>query len=200
VSDIFLNGGAIAATRGRHPGSNQVFAADAGDLGRDLPLVVLINGNSASAAEIVAAALQDNGRAIVVGTNSFGKGTVQRVLRLPNNGEMTLTWSRFLAPSGYRLHELGVLPSVCTHGGGDTKSADTLVPAVQHGQDVLAGRLNTWRATGNNDGADREGLRELCPSDGGTPDVDLALAKAIIADAALYRSLLQEAETTVAER
>ncbi len=136
----------------------------------------------------------------MIGTNSFGKGTVQSVLQLPNKGEMTLTWSRFLAPSGYRLHELGVLPSVCTHGGGDTKSADTLVPAVQHGEDVLAGRLNAWRATGNADGANRERLREICPSDSGMPDVDLALAKAIIADRVLYRSLLREAETTVAER
>lgn len=200
VSDIFLNGGAITATRGRHPGSRQVFEASPGDIARGLPIVVLINGNSASAAEIVTAALQDNGRAIVIGTNSFGKGTVQSVLQLPNKGEMTLTWSRFLAPSGYRLHELGVLPSVCTHGGGDTKSADTLVPAVQHGDDVLAGRLNAWRATGNIDSANREGLREICPSDSGTPDVDLALAKAIIADRVLYRSLLREAETTVAER
>ena len=84
--------------------------------------------------------------------------------------------------------------------GGDTKSADTLVPAVQHGDDVLAGRLNAWRATGNADAADRKRLREICPSDSGTPDVDLALARAIIADRALYRSLLREAETTVANR
>jgi carboxyl-terminal processing protease len=200
ISDIFLDGGAITATRGRHPGSKQVFEASPGDLARGLPIVVLINGNSASAAEIVTAALQDNGRAIVIGTNSFGKGTVQSVLQLPNDGEITLTWSRFLAPSGYRLHELGVLPSVCTHGGGDIKSAETLVPAVQNGDDVLAGRLNAWRATGNADGADRERLREICPSDNGTPDVDLALAKAIIGDRALYRSLLREAETTVANR
>lgn len=200
VSDIFLDGGAISATHGRHPSSRQIFDAKQGDLAQGLPVVVLINGNSASAAEIVTAALQDNGRAIVIGTNSFGKGTVQSVLRLPNNGEITLTWSRFLAPSGYRLHELGVLPSVCTHGGGNTKSAETLVPDVQHGRDVLAGRLNTWRATGNSDSANRTRLREICPSDSGAPDVDLALAKAIIADSELYRALLHEAKTTVAQR
>ncbi len=200
VSDMFLDGGAITATRGRHPGSRQVFRAAQGDVARGLPMVVLINGNSASASEIVAAALQDNGRAIVIGTNSFGKGTVQSVLLLPNNGEMTLTWSRFLAPSGYRLHELGVLPSVCTHGGGDTKNAEKLVPAVRHGEEILAGRLSAWRATGNADSVNRENLRELCPSDGGTPDVDLAVARAIISDPVLYRSLLNEAQTTVAER
>lgn len=200
IADIFLDGGAIAATRGRHPGSRQVFEANAGDLTLGTPVVILINGNSASASEIVAAALQDNGRAIVIGTNSFGKGTVQSVLQLPNRGEITLTWSRFLAPSGYRLHELGVLPSVCTHGGGNTRDAETLVPAVQHGEEVLAGRLNTWRATGNADDVRREQLRQICPSDDGAPDVDLELARAIIADTALYRALLQEAQTTVANR
>ncbi|MBO6784729.1 MAG: PDZ domain-containing protein [Alphaproteobacteria bacterium] len=200
VSDLFLDGGAITATRGRHPGSRQVFKATRGDIARGLPIVILINGNSASASEIVAAALQDNARGIVIGTNSYGKGTVQSVLQLPNEGEMTLTWSRFLAPSGYRLHDLGVLPSVCTHGGGDTKSAESLVPAVRHGEDILAGRLNAWRATGNADQVGRDDLRELCPSDGGTPDVDLALARAIISDPALYKSLLNEAQTTVAER
>ena len=200
VADIFLDGGAITATRGRHPDSRQVFAATSGDLAKGLPVVILINGNSASAAEIVAAALQDNGRAIVIGTNSFGKGTVQSVFLMPNAGEITLTWSRFLAPSGYRLHELGVLPSVCTHGGGDTKDAETLVPAVQHGEGVLAGRLKVWRATGNSDAANRERLREICPSDNGRPDVDMALAKAIIADGTLYRALLQKAETSVANR
>jgi len=200
IADIFLDGGAIAATRGRHPVSRQVFEANKGDQTRGAPLVVLINGNSASASEIVAAALQDNGRAIVIGTNSFGKGTVQSVLQLPNRGEITLTWSRFLAPSGYRLHELGVLPSVCTHGGGNTRDAKTLVPAVQNGDEVLAGRLSAWRATGNTDDVNRERLREICPSDDGAPDVDLELARAIIADSALYRALLQEAETTVANR
>lgn len=200
VADIFLDGGAITATRGRHPGSRQVFEASKGDLTRGLPLVVLINGNSASASEIVAAALQDNARAIVIGTNSFGKGTVQSVLQMPNKGELTLTWSRFLAPSGYRLHELGVLPSVCTHGGGEIKTVKSLVPAVQHGDETLANRLNTWRATGNDDEAARHRLRELCPSDGGAPDIDLALARAILADPVLYRSLLNEAQTTVAHR
>ncbi|MBT4905617.1 MAG: peptidase S41, partial [Rhodospirillaceae bacterium] len=200
VADIFMDAGDITVTRGRHPGSQQAFAASRGDETAQRPIVILINGNSASAAEIVTAALQDHGRAVVIGTNSFGKGTVQSVLRLPNNGEITLTWSRFLAPSGYRLHELGVLPTVCTHGGGDLKSADALVPAVRDGQNVLAGQFGNWRATGNTDTADRAGLRQICPSDGGSPDVDVALASAIITDQGLYSSLLRQADTSVAHR
>ena len=200
VADIFLDNGDIIVTRGRHPGSRQAFEATQGDETAQRPIVILINGNSASASEIVTAAMQDHGRAVVIGTNSFGKGTVQSVLRLPNNGEITLTWSRFLAPSGYRLHELGVLPTVCTHGGGDLKSADALVPSVRDGQNVLAGRLGSWRATGNADSADRAGLRTICPSDGGSPDVDVALASAILADPGLYASLLHQADTAVARR
>lgn len=200
VADIFLDTGDIIVTRGRHPRSQQAFSASQGDETAQRPVVILINGNSASASEVVAAALQDHGRAVVVGTNSFGKGTVQSVLRLPNNGEMTLTWSRILAPSGYRLHELGVLPTVCTHGGGDLKSVETLVPAVRDGQNVLAGEFGNWQATGNRDAADRAGLRRICPSDGGSPDVDEALASAIIADQGLYASLLRQAETAVARR
>lgn len=200
VADIFLDSGNIIVTRGRHPGSRQAFEASAGDVTGQRPIVVVINGGSASASEIVAAALQDHGRAVVIGTNSFGKGTVQSVLRLPNNGEMTLTWSRFLAPSGYRLHDLGVLPTVCTHGGGDTQSADALVPAVRGGANTLAGQLGNWRATGNSDGADRAGLRQICPSDGGTPDVDVDVAREIISNASLYASLLRQADTAVARR
>ena len=77
-------------------------------------MVVLINGGSASAAEIVAAALQDAGRAVVIGSSSYGKGSVQTVLRLPNNGELILTWARLMAPSGYPLNRHGVIPTICT--------------------------------------------------------------------------------------
>ena len=75
-----------------------------------------MNGASASASEIVAAALQDNGRAVLVGTATFGKGSVQTVIPMPNEGELILTWARFHAPSGYPIADLGVMPTVCTSG------------------------------------------------------------------------------------
>src|SRR3546814_413849 len=89
VSDLFLDDGRVVSTHGRHPDSHQYFEAGPGDVAAGKPIIVLINGNSASAAEIVAAALQDDGRAVVVGTNSYGKGTVQTVIRMPNDGELT---------------------------------------------------------------------------------------------------------------
>ncbi|WP_343866391.1 S41 family peptidase [Caenispirillum bisanense] len=122
VSDLFLTEGPIVSTRGRHPESRQSYNARQEDIAAGLPLVVLVDGRSASSAEIVTAALQDRGRAVVVGTTSYGKGTVQTVVRLPNDGELTLTWSRFHSPSGYALHGLGVMPALCTAsaGGGDS--------------------------------------------------------------------------------
>jgi carboxyl-terminal processing protease len=200
VADIFLDGGDIIATRGRHPGSSQTYKAGLGDLTHGIPIVILINGTSASASEIVTAALQDQGRAIVIGTNSFGKGSVQSVLRLPNGGEITLTWSRFLAPSGYRLHKLGVLPSVCTHGGGDAGDTAPHAPDFRHGEGVLTSHLGAWRATGNTNAANRELLRTLCPSDGGSPDVDVEVARAILSDPSLYGTLLRQSDTSLARR
>ncbi|EME70051.1 C-terminal processing peptidase [Paramagnetospirillum caucaseum] len=163
VVDLFLAEGTIISTRGRHPAAANSFEAKPGDIGEDLPLVVLVDGRSASAAEIVASALQDSGRAVVIGTNSYGKGTVQTVVRLPNDGEITLTWSRFHAPSGYALHGLGVLPALCS--GGTTQSAAQMVEGA--GRGILPGKpaetLAVWRGTGIDDIELRHRLRETCP-------------------------------------
>ena len=94
-----------------------------GDILKGVPILVLVDGKTASAAEIVAAALQADDRAVVVGTTSYGKGTVQTVVAMPNGGELTLTWSRFYTPSGYALHGLGVMPTVCTAEGRTTPEA-----------------------------------------------------------------------------
>ncbi|MBO9412414.1 MULTISPECIES: S41 family peptidase [unclassified Ruegeria] len=112
VSDAFLNEGEIVSTRGRDPGEGERFNATAGDLAEGKPIVVLINGGSASASEIVAGALQDHRRAIVVGTKSFGKGSVQTVMPLRGDGAMRLTTSRYYTPSGRSIQALGVSPDI----------------------------------------------------------------------------------------
>ncbi len=112
VSDAFIDKGEIVSTRGRNPGDGERFNATPGDLTNGKPLVVLINGGSASASEIVAGALQDHRRAIIVGTKSFGKGSVQSVIPLRGDGAMRLTTSRYYTPSGRSIQALGVAPDI----------------------------------------------------------------------------------------
>jgi carboxyl-terminal processing protease len=112
VSDAFLEQGEIVSTRGRRPEDGERYNATPGDLITDLPMVVLINGGSASASEIVAGALQDHRRAVVVGTNSFGKGSVQSIMPLSGNGAMRLTTSLYYTPSGRSIQALGIAPDI----------------------------------------------------------------------------------------
>lgn len=112
VSDAFLDAGEIVSTRGRNPQDGERFNATPGDLAEGKPIVVLINGGSASASEIVSGALQDHRRAIVVGTKSFGKGSVQTLIPLKGEGAMRLTTARYYTPSGRSIQALGVMPDI----------------------------------------------------------------------------------------
>ena len=112
ISDAFLNEGEIVSTRGRNPEDSERFNATAGDLAEGKPVVVLINGGSASASEIVAGALQDHRRAVIVGTRSFGKGSVQTIMPMQDEGALRLTTARYYTPSGRSIQALGVAPDI----------------------------------------------------------------------------------------
>lgn len=115
VCDDFLNSGVIVSTRGRIPSSDVVFRAHGPDLLRGAPMVVLVNGGSASAAEIVAGALQDDRRAIVMGTRTFGKGSVQTIMPMGNGGALRLTTARYFTPNGRSIQNLGIIPNIVVH-------------------------------------------------------------------------------------
>ncbi|MDX1404468.1 MAG: S41 family peptidase [Woeseiaceae bacterium] len=119
VSDLFLDEGIIVTAQGRTPESQFRHDASLGDILDGGALVVLVNGGSASASEIVAGALKDHGRALVIGTTTFGKGLVQTVMPLSKGRAIKLTTSRYFTPSGESIHEVGIEPDIVVEGSGD---------------------------------------------------------------------------------
>ncbi len=153
-------------------------------------MVVLVDGGTASAAEILAAALADRGRAVVVGSSTFGKGVVQTIDPLPDGGELFLTWSRILAPRGWPIQSLGVMPQICTSLGD---------AAVRRQLAALAEGSWRWSAPSSRHDAARAPLtpdqivtiREPCPASD-PREADLAIAQTLIDTPASYAAALLE--------
>jgi carboxyl-terminal processing protease len=147
VSDAFLETGEIVSTRGRNPKDGERFNATPGDLAQGKPVVVLINGGSASASEIVSGALQDHRRAIVVGTKSFGKGSVQTLIPMKGEGAMRLTTARYYTPSGRSIQALGVMPDIVVNQplvdpAAETEETDESAASAQRSEADLRGVLS----------------------------------------------------------
>ena len=125
ISDFFLNDGEIVSTKGRKNRENRKFFAKKGDKINGKPLIVLINNGSASASEIVAGALQDQKRAILLGEDTYGKGSVQSIIPLKNNGAIRLTISKYYLPSGKSISDVGVKPDIVVEEEGEEFSINT---------------------------------------------------------------------------
>ena len=161
VADAFLDDGIIVAIRGRGERQIRAYRATEGDIAEGLPMVVLINSGSASASEIVASALQDQDRAIVMGTPSFGKGSVQTVIRLPQEGALKLTTALYYAPSGQSIQARGVVPDIWLTNTGEpqdlTRESDLphALPATDEGLDSADARINVEACPALGDREDR---------------------------------------------
>ena len=125
VSDAFLNNGEIVSTKGRSERENRKFFAKRGDKINGKPLIVLINNGSASASEIVAGALQNHKRAVLLGITTFGKGSVQSIIPLKNRGALRLTISKYYLPSGKSISEVGISPDIKVEEEGEEFSINT---------------------------------------------------------------------------
>jgi carboxyl-terminal processing protease len=189
VSDLFIRDGEIVSVVGRHRASRQHFYAHGTAIEPTRPMVVLVDRRSASAAEIVAAAAQDSGRALVIGASSYGKGTVQTVIRMPNGGEITLTWARFHSPSGYSLQGLGVIPTICTGRlrGDPERVMDEIRRGVNQGI-TRALRMDAERQTADQ----RAALVRACPPGPDDDETDIATARRLLADTPTYARAVRQ--------
>jgi carboxyl-terminal processing protease len=191
VVNQVLTSGIVVTTAGRNPQSSRVWQAgtvDDGSKGR--PMVILVDGRTASAAEIMAAALEDNGRAVVVGSSTLGKGLVQTIAPLPDGGELFVTWSRVLAPGGWPIQGLGVLPQVCTSLGEDSLRSEL--------SELAAGRQSFAAALDRHNSAraplpvaEVVDLRNACPAAEGR-DADLDAAGFLLDHPTAYQTALTQ--------
>lgn len=188
VADAFLTGGLIASSLGRHPDSVRAWTAAGTDLSQGRPLVILVDGRTASSAEIVAAALSDRGRAVVVGSSTLGKGLIQIVIPLSNGAEVLISWSRVLAPQGWPVQGLGVQPAICTSLGLD--SVRTELAQLSAGQAPRAAVLARLRAARPPVPASEvAALRATCPP-AEERELDSEVAKALIDQPRLLNTAL----------
>ena len=184
AADLLLDSGLIAVTQGRNPAASHRWAAGSGDVTEGVPIIVVVDGRSASAAEILTAALADQGRAIVVGSSTLGKGLVQTIATLPDGGELFVTWSRVLAPWGWPIQGLGVLPQVCTSLGQDGTAQQ--LASLERGTQRLQPALDRHRmARPPLTPAAVLDLRSACPAGEGR-DWDLVAAQYLLAHPSAY--------------
>jgi carboxyl-terminal processing protease len=156
VSDAFLERGEIVSTRGRDPADTQRFTAKSGDLTKGKPVMVLINGGSASASEIVAGALQDHKRATIIGTRSFGKGSVQTIIPLREQGAVRLTTARYYTPSGKSIQAKGIDPDI---------KIEQDIPDALKGKDETKGEAGLKGHLKSQDNEEKGGSSAYVPPD-----------------------------------
>lgn len=197
VADLFLPNGPIGNTFSRVTAARHIFTAETNDLSNGAPLVVLIDGRTASSAELVAAALQDRHRAVLVGSTSFGKGSVQAINDLPNHGTLTFTWSRMTAPSGYTFDRIGLFPAICTQS--DDRNAIHQVSTALSQREQIAAVMVKWRNLDYQDEKSRRELRNVCPANANGDRFDVEVALELLKNRPEYKNLAFVGQQEIAD-
>jgi carboxyl-terminal processing protease len=190
TANTFLPAGVVVRSSGRAPETNRVWLSGGAELAKDVRMAVLVDGGTASAAEVLAAALSDRGRAVVIGSSTFGKGVVQTIDPLPDGGELFLTWSRLLAPKGWPIQSLGVMPQICTSRGDEVVRRQ--LAALAAGNLEMADAIRVHHAarppmTPDQIVAIRDSCRAADPR-----EEDVTVAQTLIASPASYAAALLE--------
>lgn len=188
LADTLLPSGIVTITEGRDPAANRIWRSYNGEEVRGVPVVILVDADTASAAEVLAAALADRGRAVVVGSSTTGKGLVQTFTTLPDGGELFISWSRVLAPRGWPIQGLGVLPQVCTSLGQEAlvRQLTALSAGQQPEASVLLRDRNARAPVPANEIV---AIRSACPAASGT-EADMEVAHYLVEDPAAYAAAL----------
>lgn len=186
---LLLDHGVAVTTHGRNPLANHIWAVQGGDMTNGTPVVILVDGRTASAAEILASALADHRRAVVIGSETLGKGLVQVIGQMPNGGELFVTWSRNQAPLGWPIQGLGVMPQVCTSLGAESLQAQ--LSALKQGTTLQSEAVQLARAARYPVPVPKIlDIRKHCPAAIGS-DADMDAARVLLSSPAAYRAALE---------
>ncbi|MDC0400353.1 S41 family peptidase [Alphaproteobacteria bacterium] len=193
AADLFISEGTILKTQGRHPDANQHYIATPDKTHPNIPLIILINKATASAAEVLAAAINDHDKGLLLGTHSYGKGSVQRVRYLPNKGKLNITWKELFSPQGFSFTEFSVSPKLCTANKNKISqiTTSTLLESIIE-------KINNkkFRRSKNSDSKQGKDLKVdnkckiLKSTLASTDDYDLKIALGILADKRLYIEII----------
>ena len=193
AADLFISEGTILKTQGRHPDANQHYIATPDNTNQDIPLIILINNATASAAEVLAAAINDHDKGVLLGTHSYGKGSVQRVRYLPNKGKLNITWKELFTPLGFSFTKFSVSPKLCTANKNKISqiTTSTLLESM-----LVKIKNKKFKSPKNSDSTQGKDLKVdnkckiLKSTLGSNEDYDLKIALDIIANKHLYLEVI----------
>ena len=193
AADLFISEGTILKTQGRHPDANQHYIATPDNTHPNIPLIIMINNSTASAAEVLAAAINDHDKGLLLGTHSYGKGSVQRVRYLPNKGKLNITWKELFTPQGFSFTEFSVSPKLCTANRNKISqiTTSTLIESILekiNNKEFRRSKNSNWTQ------GKAPKIRNKCKirksKIGSNEDYDLKIALDILANKRLYIEII----------